>query len=49
VKADPEGRENFAMATNERFIRREERTFVEAVEGTVGLPAEHWAAEVATS
>jgi hypothetical protein len=49
VKADPEGRENFAMATNERFIHREERTFVEAVEGTVGLPAEHWAAEVATS
>jgi hypothetical protein len=34
LKADPEGRENFAMASSKRFILREERTFVEAVEGT---------------
>ena len=31
----PEGRDNFAMATKRRLILREERTFVEAVEGTV--------------
>ncbi len=31
LKADPEGRDNFAMAQNKRFILREERTFVEAV------------------
>src|SRR4029450_11104093 len=40
VKADPEGRENFMMATTGRFIVREERTFVEAVDGTVGLAAQ---------
>lgn len=34
LKADPAGRANFAMAADKRFIRREERTFVEAVEGT---------------
>ena len=39
LKADPEGRENFAMAHAKRFILREERTFVEAVDGTVGVPA----------
>jgi hypothetical protein len=32
---DPEGRENFAMATAKRLILREERHFVEAVAGTV--------------
>lgn len=37
IKADPEARENFAMAQRQRFILREARTFVEAVEGTVGL------------
>ena len=31
LKADPEGRDNFAMAQSKRFILREERTFVEAV------------------
>jgi NIPSNAP len=29
LKADPEGRENFEWAQRERFILREERTFVE--------------------
>ena len=36
LKSDPEGRENFAMATAKRLILREERHFVEAVAGTVG-------------
>jgi hypothetical protein len=39
LKSDPEGRENFAMAHARRFILREERNFVEAVEGTFGVPA----------
>jgi hypothetical protein len=39
LKADPEARENFAMAQNQRFILREERNFVEVVEGTFGIPA----------
>jgi NIPSNAP protein len=39
IKADPEARENFMMATTGRFIVREERTFVETVDGTIGLPA----------
>lgn len=37
LKADPEARENFAMAQSKRLILREERTFVEVVEGTFGL------------
>jgi NIPSNAP protein len=32
IKADPEGRANFAMAQSKRFIVREERTFLENVE-----------------
>jgi hypothetical protein len=36
LKADPEARANFADAQAGRFILREERTFVEAVEGTLG-------------
>ncbi|HEY7791921.1 MAG TPA: NIPSNAP family protein [Vicinamibacterales bacterium] len=32
---DPESRANFELARSRRFIVREERTFVEAVEGTV--------------
>jgi hypothetical protein len=36
LRADREGRENFAMAQAGRFILREERTFVEAVDGTFG-------------
>jgi hypothetical protein len=35
LKADPEGRENFAMAAGKRFILREERTFLEGVEETL--------------
>lgn len=34
LKADPEGRQNFAFAQAKRFILREERTFVEAVAST---------------
>ena len=37
LKSDPEGRENFNMAQTKRFILREERTFLRAVEGTFGL------------
>lgn len=36
LKADPEGRANFERAQRERFILREERTFTEGVEGTLG-------------
>ena len=32
IKADEEGRANFAMARQKRFILREERTFLEDVE-----------------
>ena len=39
LKADPEGRENFAMANSKRLILREERNFVETVDGTLGIPA----------
>jgi NIPSNAP len=34
LKADPEGRANFEWAQRERFILREERTFLEHVPGT---------------
>jgi hypothetical protein len=39
LKTDPEARENFAMAQSKRLIIREERNFVEVVDGTFGLPA----------
>ena len=39
LKADPEARENFQMAQTKRIILREERTFVEVVEGTFELPS----------
>ena len=39
LKSDPEALENFAMAQTKRIILREERTFVEIVNGTFGLPA----------
>ena len=39
LKSDPEARENFAMARTKRLILREERTFVEVVDGTLGVPA----------
>jgi hypothetical protein len=35
LKADPEGRANFGWAQRERFILREERSFVEGVAGTL--------------
>ncbi|HXB22666.1 MAG TPA: NIPSNAP family protein [Candidatus Solibacter sp.] len=37
LKSDPEALENFAMAQTKRLILREERNFVEGVEGTLGL------------
>ena len=37
LKADPEARENFAMAQSKRLILREERNFVEVVDGTFGV------------
>lgn len=39
LKSDKEARENFAMAQSRRLILREERTFLEVVEGTFGLPS----------
>jgi len=39
LKTDDEARENFAMAQNKRLILREERNFVEVVDGTLGIPA----------
>ncbi|GMU66920.1 MAG: NIPSNAP family protein [Acidobacteriota bacterium] len=34
LKADPEGRANFELAAERRFVLAEERSFVEAVPGT---------------
>jgi hypothetical protein len=44
LKADPDSRENFAAAQNKRFILREERTFLEVVDGTFGKPPDPAAA-----
>jgi hypothetical protein len=38
LKTDAEGRENFALAQAKRLILREERNFVEIVDGTFNLP-----------
>lgn len=38
IRADAQGRENFAMAQSKRFILREQRTFTAVVEGTFSLP-----------
>jgi hypothetical protein len=38
LKADPEGKANFAFAKERRFILREERTFLEAVAGQAKEP-----------
>lgn len=38
LKADTEARENFTMAFNKRLILREERNFVEIVDGTFERP-----------
>jgi hypothetical protein len=37
LKTDAEGRENFMVAQAKRFILREERNFVEVVDGTFGV------------
>jgi hypothetical protein len=39
LKSDPEALGNFAMAHTKRLILREERNFVEVVDGTFGLPS----------
>jgi len=39
LRSDAEGRENFAMAQAKRIILREQRTFVEVVDGTFNLPS----------
>ncbi len=39
LQLDPEARENFLLARTKRFILREERNFVEVVEGTFGPPS----------
>jgi hypothetical protein len=38
IRADAEGRENFATAQSKRFILREQRTFTAVVEGTFSIP-----------
>ena len=39
LKSDKEARDNFNMARDKRPILREERTFVEVVDGTFELPS----------
>ena len=39
LRSDPEALENFSLAQTKRIILREERTFVEIVDGTFGLPS----------
>ena len=39
LKADPDGRENFAFAQSRRLILREERTFLEAVDSSFRRPS----------
>jgi hypothetical protein len=39
LKTDPEAVDNFNMAQSKRIILREERNFVEVVEGTFGIPS----------
>jgi hypothetical protein len=39
LRTDKEARENFEMAQSKRIILREERNFVEVVEGTFELPS----------
>src|SRR5215813_8634497 len=38
LRTDPEAKENFAFAQSRKFILREERNFVEVVDGTFGIP-----------
>jgi hypothetical protein len=37
LKSDPDARDNFTIAQTKRLILREERTFVEVVDGTLGI------------
>ena len=37
LRGDPDGRANFMMAREKRLILREERNFVEGVDGTLNL------------
>jgi hypothetical protein len=37
INADPEARQNFEMARSKKLIFREERNFVETVNGTLGV------------
>lgn len=37
LKSDPEGKSNFLMAQSKRFILREQRTFLENVDGTCAI------------
>jgi hypothetical protein len=39
LKSDQEARENFAISQTKRLILREERNFVEVVDGTFGIPS----------
>jgi len=39
LAADPEARANFNMAQSRRLSLREERNFVEVVDGTFGIPS----------
>ena len=39
LREDPDGRKNFAFAQEKRFILKEERNFVEVVDGTFNIPA----------
>lgn len=39
LRTDPAAQENFEMAQSKRLVLREERNFVELVEGTFELPA----------
>lgn len=39
LRSDPEAKENFTMAQGKRLILREERTFLEIVDGTFGAPS----------
>lgn len=38
LRSDPEGLENLNLAQTKRLILREERTFLEVVAGTLGIP-----------
>ncbi|MEO8000160.1 MAG: NIPSNAP family protein [Gemmatimonadaceae bacterium] len=39
LRSDPEGRANFEFAQSRKFFLREERNFVETVDGTFEIPA----------